>query len=541
MGGRGSVNGTNEIYKALFEHSPYAILIIEEERFVDCNSAAASMLRFPSKQALLDRYSGGEREGTLRAHPAEFSPPKQSDGRDSFEKAEQMMQIAIEQGSNRFEWDHVRADGEVFPVEVVLTAVDGNPNPIIYVMWHEITERRKLEQALRQTQRLESVGRLAGGIAHDFNNLLLVILNNAEILRAQLETSGQSDNLESAKEILGAGERAAALTRQLLTFSRGQPIQPKPTDLVEVVTGLSSLLERLIGEDIQFESHVPSEPVTVLADPSQIEQLVVNLAANGRDAMPDGGCLRIELTRGHHEESSRLPGLVPGDYATIRVTDNGEGMTAEQIERAFDPFYTTKAPGSGSGLGLATVHSIAEQCGGGAWIESVIDEGTSLSVLIPVHDEEPVRELPKIRQDDSAGGNETILVAEDEEMIGRLIRRILEPRGYHVLFASDGAEALEAAFQHDARIDLVISDVVMPKLSGPELVVQLREMRPEIKVIFMSGYAQEGTLNTHLVGDDAEVIEKPFTTESLLSAIRRLLDEADNSTDKNTEDADNSA
>ncbi len=515
----------NAIYKALFENSPYAILIIEEERFIDCNSAAANMLRFSSKQALLDRYSGGHRKGTLRAHPGEFSPPKQSDGRDSFEKADEMMQIAIEEGNNRFEWDHVRADGEIFPVEVVLTAVDHDPHPIIYVMWHEITERRKLEQALRQTQRLESVGRLAGGIAHDFNNLLVVILNNAEILREQLDASGQHEMSKSATEILGAGERAAALTRQLLTFSRGQPIQPQPTDLVEVVGGLNSLLERLIGEDIQFESRLPSEPVTVLADKSQIEQLVVNLAANARDAMPDGGRLQIELSQAHHERSSHLPRLIPGRYATIRVTDNGEGMNPEQVERAFDPFYSTKAPGSGTGLGLATVHSIAEQARGSTWIESSIGEGTSVSIMIPLCDEKPVRETPRIRRADSTGGNETILVAEDEEMIGRLIRRILEPRGYHILFANDGEEALKVAREHESQIDLVISDVVMPNLSGPELVRQLRETRPDIKIIFMSGYTQEGTLDTLQFGDDAEIIEKPFTREMLLSAIRRVLDE----------------
>jgi signal transduction histidine kinase len=516
----------NDTYRELFEHSPDAILIIEEERFVDCNPAAARMMGFPSKRALLERYSAGQREGTLRAHPSDLSPPKQSDGRDSFEKAEELMQIVIEQGSHCFEWDHLRADGEVFTVEVMLTAVDRGPKHVIHVVWREIAERKKLEQKLRQSQRLESVGRLAGGIAHDFNNLLLVILSHAETLREELTAAGQLEKAEAAAEICQAGKRAAALTRQLLTFSRGQPVKRRPTDLVGVMAGLRTLLERLIGEDILFQSQLPLGPVTVVADTSQIEQLVVNLATNGRDAMPEGGRLEIALLEHRHEQSNSMPRLPAGDYAVIRVSDTGEGMEPEQIDRAFDPFYTTKAPSAGSGLGLATVHSIAELCGGGAYIESAVGKGTSVSVLIPLSDARPVPEPQRSPTSATLDGDETILVVEDEDGIRRLIRNLLQQRGYHVIHASDGADALEVARRYESPIDLVITDVVMPQLSGPEMVKRLREERSEFKVIFMSGYAQNGTLDVTSACEDAEVLEKPFSNRVLLSAVRKLLDGA---------------
>jgi two-component system cell cycle sensor histidine kinase/response regulator CckA len=517
---------TNDTYRELFEHSPDAILIIEEERFVDCNPAAARMMGFPSKQALLERYSGGQKEGTLRAHPSVFSPPIQPDGRDSFEKAEAMMQIVIEQGSHCFEWDHLRADGEVFSVEVMLTAVDRGPKHVIHVVWREIAERKKLEQKLRQSQRLESVGRLAGGIAHDFNNLLLVILSHAETLREELAAANQPEEAEAAAEICVAGERAAALTRQLLTFSRGQPVKRRPTDLVGVMKRLRTLLERLIGEDILFESQLPLGPVTVVADTSQIEQLVVNLVTNGRDAMPEGGRLEIELLERRHEPSNSMPRLPAGDYAVIRVSDTGEGMEPEQIDRAFDPFYTTKEPGAGSGLGLATVHSITEQCGGGTYIESTVGKGTSISVLIPLTDAHPVPEPQTSPTSAILDGDETILLVEDEDGIRRLMRTLLQQRGYRVINASDGVDALNVARKYESPIDLVITDVVMPRLSGPELVKRLREDRPEFKVIFMSGYAQNGTLDMTSACQDAEVLGKPFTHRVLLSLVRKLLDGA---------------
>jgi two-component system cell cycle sensor histidine kinase/response regulator CckA len=513
-----------EVYKALFELSPDAILIIEGDRFVDCNPAAVKMLRFPSKQALIDRYTPGEGSNLLGAHPGELSPPTQPDGRNSFEKADELMKIAFEQGSHRFEWDHVRADGEVFAVEVMLTVVKLEPTPILHVVWREIGERKKLEQDLRQAHRLESVGRLAGGIAHDFNNILVVIISHAEMLQQELRAVGMVEQAEQARAIRAASERAAALTRQLLTFSRGHPTRPRPTDLVEVLGSLGSLLSRLIGEHIDFELDLPRGPITVKADRSQIEQLVINLAANARDALPSGGKLRVELSRHEHEKSGVLPRLEPGSYAAIRVSDTGDGMTREQLDRAFDPFYTTKPPGSGSGLGLATVHSVAEQCGGGAYIESQLGRGTTVSVLLPLCSAEPVSTEPGPNASESLAGSETILIAEDEAAIRELMGDALEQSGYRVLRAADGAEALEIARSYDSNIDLIITDVVMPRLSGPDFVKQLPETRAGTKVIFMSGYAQDGSVTGAIADENTEVIEKPFAPDALLSTARRLLD-----------------
>jgi signal transduction histidine kinase len=514
----------SDIYKELFESSPDAILVIEDDRFVDCNPAAVEMLRFPTKQALLERYSGGQKEGTLRAHPGEFSPPTQPDGRNSFEKANEVMKAAFERGSQTFEWEHVRADGERFLVEVVLTPAVRDERRMLHVVWREIGERKKLEAKLRQTQRLESVGRLAGGIAHDFNNLLLVIQSHAELLQEELETANASDQAQHAAEIRAAADRAASLTHQLLTFSRGQPVQPKPVDLVALLNNLGGLLGRLIGEDIDFLLNLCDAPITVEADPSQIEQVVVNLAANARDAMPDGGRLEVALEH-THLGANAVPRLAEGDYAVIRVSDTGEGMTDDQIEHAFDPFFTTKPPGAGSGLGLATVHAVADQCGGRALIESTLGAGTIMRVYLPLTADAPVRrQIPK-QGAPVLTGSETIIVAEDEGAIRSLIANMLEQAGYRVITASNGEAAVEVASTTDGPIDLILTDVVMPLLSGPETVRRLHEYRPDMKVIFMSGYSDEISLRAMATNTEARILEKPFTRRLMLSEIRRALDQ----------------
>ena len=371
---------------------------------------------------------------------------------------------------------------------------------------------------------MESVGRLAGGIAHDFNNILVVIISHAALLQRDLRAADMPELADQAQEIQAAGDRAAALTLQLLTFSRGHATRPQPTDLVELLGSLGSLLSRLIGEHIDFDLDLPRDPITVQADRSQIEQLVVNLAANARDAMPSGGGLRVELSRHVHEESGVLPHLESGSYAAIRVIDSGDGMDREQLDRAFDPFYTTKPPGSGSGLGLATVHAIAEQSGGGAYIESTPGRGTTVSVLLPLCSDEPATPEIQPRASGSLTGSETILIAEDEDAIRKLICNEFKQHGYCVISARDGAEAAEIARSYDSNIDLVITDIVMPRLSGPEFVKQLQGIRPGTKVIFMSGYAQDWPVTGATLDEDAEIIDKPFAPEVLLSRARELLD-----------------
>jgi signal transduction histidine kinase/CheY-like chemotaxis protein len=518
------VDATREgnFYRELFELSPDAILVIEGDRFVDCNPAAVRMLRFASKAELLARYSGDTEHGGLRAHPGEFSPPRQPDGRDSFEKANEMIGIAFERGNHRFEWEHVRADGEVFPVEVQLTVVRRGENPTLHVVWREIGERKRLEAELRQAQRLEAVGRLAGGIAHDFNNLLVVILSHAELLDQESPADGPS--AEHAREIRLAADRAAALTRQLLAFSRGQPIQPRPTDLGRLVAHLAGLLRRLIGEHIELGLDLPEEGATVEVDPSQLEQLVINLAANARDAMPGGGRIEIAVRRCEREGRASAGELPPGPYVALRVSDTGKGMSRNELDHAFDPFFTTKPQGEGAGLGLATVHAIAKQNRGTARITSPAGAGTTVEVLLPWCDAPPVEFTARPPARRSAGGGETVLVVEDEQAIRKLLQSVLEREGYRVLTARDGAEALDLVGEHEQTIDLLLTDVVMPRVSGPELVRRLSKIRRGFKVMYMSGYSHEGPLSGITVGEEAEVLAKPFSPSQLLAEVRSVLD-----------------
>ena len=337
-------DGTVDPYRELFERSADAILIIEGETFVDCNDAAVEMLRYSSK------------EEVLQTHPSELSPPFQPDGRPSFEKANEIIAFAFEKGSQRFEWDHLRADGEVFPVEVLLTAVGEADRRTLHVVWRDITERKLLEAKLRQSQKMEAIGKLTGGIAHDFNNLLVVLLGHSDLLAQKL--AGRPDELEHVEVIRSAGERAADLVRQLLAFGRKQQLLPTVVDLNELVDSTRKLLDRLIGEDVTLVTRGGERPVPVVADRSQLEQVLLNLAANARDAMPGGGELRLEtsVVRVTDRDAARGAAVSAGEYGRILVADSGVGMEPYVAAKAFDPFFTTKEAGRGSGLGLSLIH-----------------------------------------------------------------------------------------------------------------------------------------------------------------------------------------
>ena len=498
-------------YRDVFECSPDAILIIEGDRFVDCNPAALRMLRYADKKALLK----------LRAHPAEISPPNQPNGRDSFEMAEEYLGITFESGSHTFEWTHLCGDGEHLLVEVQLTVVRHGEKPVVHVVWRDISERKRLEAELRQAQRLEAVGRLAGGVAHDFNNLLLVIISHSELLEGEFQ-SGQPDP-KHVTGIRSAADRAVDLTRQLLAFSRGQPVQPRVTDLNFLVERLGGLLERLIGEHIKLSLKLQHESVAVFADPSQLEQVVVNLAVNARDAMPSGGTLAISVDRyrvGSREPLGQLP---PGDYVRLSVADSGVGMTQQELERAFDPFYTTKALGKGTGLGMATVHAVAVQNGGLASIESTLAQGTTVQVLFPMSRRDPVSHQAEPRPNPQTGGGETILLVEDEQAIRDLFKSTLTAKGYRTLTAADGQEALDLVARWDKPIDLLVTDVVMPRISGPELVRRLSTVLTDLRVLYMSGYTEEDLRD---LPDEkrAGLLKKPFPPSQLEAEIRRILD-----------------
>ena len=501
-----------EPYRELFERSADAILILEGELFADCNDAAVKMLGYATKQEV------------LQTHPSELSPPQQPDGRDSYEKANEMIEIAFRKGSHRFEWDHKRASGEVFPVEVVVTSVQEPGRKTLHVVWRDITERKQLEDELRQAQKMEALGRLTGGIAHDFNNLLVSILGYSELARDRLERG--SEPHEFVSEVHKAGERAAELVRQLLAFGRKQQLLPVLLDLNELIRNIESLIQKLLGEGIELETKLTEQPLTVKADRSQIEQVLLNLASNARDAMPKGGVLRIETVRGWFTETkldSEERGS-SGECARLVFADTGKGMDNATANQAFDPFFTTKAAGAGSGLGLATVYGIVKQSRGGVVLRSVPGVGTEVEIQLPLTTERAVEESPRPRSEEHhSAGAEAILVVEDERTVARLVRRSLEARGYTVFSCADGREALEFYTEHHSEVALLLTDVIMPRMGGPELVLELRRLGHDPRVLFMSGYTDDALSPLHDAGF-VNTLEKPFDVGELAKRVRRAID-----------------
>jgi len=401
---------------------------------------------------------------------------------------------------------------------------------VLVIVNRDITERKKSEEALRlkeeqlrQSQKMEAVGRLSGGIAHDFNNLLGVIIGYSDILDMKLE---EGDPLrKSVGEIKKAGVSASSLTRQLLAFSRQQVLQPRILDLNTLVTDLVTMLRRLIGEHVQVEIMLDPALRKVRADQSQLEQVIMNLVVNARDAMPGGGKLTIHTANVQLGESvvADRPYIQPGPYVQLTVTDSGTGMDEDTIVHIFEPFFTTKEKGRGTGLGLATVYGVVKQSGGYIWVESNVGVGTTFRICLPmvgqgvstpaIH-EAPAR-VPR--------GSETVLVAEDEDSLRTLISDLLTQNGYNVLAASCGAEALEIAGKHHGAIHLLLSDVVMPGIGGPTLAKKLVASRPEVKTLFMSGYVEFHSAGHDNLPADIPVLQKPFSNDTLIREVRKAL------------------
>jgi PAS domain S-box-containing protein len=496
-------------YRELFERSADANLVIDGDTFVDCNEATVKMLRYAN------------RDEFLQSHPSELSPEFQPDGRVSFEKANDMMALAFARGSHRFEWNHQRADGEVFPVEVLLTAVPLRNRNVLHVVWREITERKRLEEELRHAQKMEAVGKLAGGIAHDFNNILVAIMGYADIIKE--EVAGQPELVEDAEEIIRASEKAAKLTSQLLAFSRKQDLRPEVVDLDILVANLTGMIRRLIGEDIEMVLDNAGVPLPVKVDPGQLEQVILNVVANARDAMADGGTLTIRTTRGAKLGTNGVD-LPAGRYVSLKFTDTGSGMDSEVIARAFEPFFTTKERGRGTGLGLSSVYGIVKQSGGDVRIVSHEGHGTTLEILLP-ESTEPLSGTLTPEAESQAGtpGNELILVVEDDTSAGRLITRTLEREGYRVIAAQHGDEALALAEQNGWSFDMVLTDVIMPIMNGPVLVARLRRKMPDLPALFMSGYTDDVLERQGFSIEDVDLLRKPFSPDRLLSRVRTFL------------------
>jgi PAS domain S-box-containing protein len=389
-------------------------------------------------------------------------------------------------------------------------------------MLTDVTERRQLESELHQAQKMEAIGQLTGGIAHDFNNILAAILANAEFLREGLVAG--DPRREDAEEILASAQRAAALTRQLLAFSRRQVLEPTLIDLRAVVSGLEKMLRRLIGEDIELAIRRDQSVGMVRADVGQLEQVIMNLVVNARDAMPDGGTVTIEIAASDGTSCGcSMSGELAAPSVMLSIRDTGCGMPAEIRARAFEPFFTTKEKGKGTGLGLATCHGIVKQSGGHICVDSAPGVGTVFHILLPRVDEATGADLARSERPRTFG-SETLLLIEDDDRVRHAVSRILSARGYRLLVASRGTDAIALATSHRGPIDLVLSDVVMPGTTGPDVVADLRVDRPELRVLFMSGYTDHAALRRDVMRNGATFIQKPFLPEVLARRVREVLD-----------------
>ena len=508
-------------YRSVVQGAPYGICRVSERgRLFNVNPALVLMLGYDSEAELLDvnldRHifcDPGERANVVK------------DRGESFEGAETS-------------WN--RKDGTRIQVRLSGRPVRDPewPSTCYELIAENVTEQRALEKQLRQAQKMEAVGRLAGGVAHDFNNLLMVIQGHAELLSEKTRTghagaAADSEPRQAAKgdwylrkveQIQKAAERAAGLTRQLLAFSRMQVLQSKVIALNEIVAEMGKMLPRLIGEDIDLEIVMSPDLGRVKADPSQMEQVILNLGVNARDAMPNGGQLKIETANAEIDEAfARLqPPMAPGSYVLLAVSDTGVGMDPETQTHIFEPFFTTKEVGKGTGLGLATVYGVVKQSGGYVWVHSEKGHGTTFQVYLPrvLQTAEPLSS--PAASNEAPSGSETILLAEDEKDVREIAREFLSLAGYKVLEAGDGAAAMGIARGYQGPIHLLITDMVMPKVSGRELAAQIADLRPEMKVIYMTGYTERSAVSNG-ESQKAVMLTKPFTRLALARAVSKVL------------------
>ena len=495
-------------YRGLVEHAAYGIYrATADGKFLMVNPALFTMLGFPSADDLLQMDASRD----VYVDPA---------ARARILTRCEQFGSAIEEVAWR------RRDDSVITVRLngrPVRAPDGTIECFEFIV-DDVTEQRALEERLRQTQKMEAVGRLAGGIAHDFNNLLTAILGSVDFLRRAL--GPEHPEHAETEEIQKAAVRAADLTRQLLAFSRQQVLAPKVLDVDALVTNLEKMLRRLIGEDVELRFVAKASRAAVLADPGQLEQVIVNLVVNARDAMPRGGKLTIEtatvdLDAGYAWEHGTVE---PGRYVMLAVTDTGVGIDRAAQARLFEPFFTTKEFGKGTGLGLATVYGIVKQSGGYIWVYSEPGQGATFKVYLPRVEPagEPVAApQPPAR---ALGGSETILLAEDEAAVRNLARRVLEKHGYKLLLAATGRDGVQVAEQHAAPIDLLVTDVVMPEMGGRELAQRLTTLQPGLKVLYLSGYTDDAIVHHGVLDAGVAFLQKPFKPDDLVRKIRAVLD-----------------
>jgi len=498
-------------FRLLFEHNPLPTWVFDCEtlRFLQVNEAAVKQYGFTAQEfadmTMLD-----------------IRPPEDRAG------FKQQMETWPDSGQYQAHWKHMRKDGRAVSVEIISHQLEYAGRSVRLMVAQDVSERQSLEEQLRQAQKMEAVGRLAGGVAHDFNNLLMVIKGHTELL---LNAAAPWEQIaRKIEHIDRAADRATALTRQLLAFSRMQVLQPRVMNLNGVVEGIGNLLPRLIGEDIELVIRPSAALGTIRADASQMEQIIMNLAVNARDAMPGGGKLVIETSNAELDRaySASHPVVKPGRYVLLAVSDSGTGMDAATQAHIFEPFFTTKEQGKGTGLGLATVYGVVKQSGGFIWVYSEVGKGTCFKIYLPRVDQpaetpgvtQPLAEVPR--------GTETVLLAEDEQDVREVAREFLESGGYTVLEAQHAEEALQLAARHNGNIALLITDMVMPGMRGQELAARLQRERNDLRVLYMSGYSEHSAADAPHLETPVRMLTKPFSRSLLLRTVRELLSESRN-------------
>ncbi len=495
-----------EMFRLLFSYNPLPTWVIDREtlRFLEVNDATVRQYGYS---------------------PAEFKSMTALDLRPEEEKANYLafLKQKPDDGLYHGHWKHRKKDGKVIQVETIAHELEYAGKRVRLVVAQDISERHLLEQQLRQSQKMEAVGRLAGGVAHDFNNLLMVIKGHTELLLNVLPPSESYSR--KIEQIDRAADRASALTRQLLAFSRLQVLQPHVMNLNDVVEEMGRLLPRLIGEDIELAIRSSEDLGAIRADASQMEQVIMNLAVNARDAMPGGGRLLIETSNAELDSAYNNvhPIVRQGRYVLLAVSDTGTGMDAETQAHIFEPFFTTKPQGKGTGLGLATVYGVVKQSGGFIWVYSELGRGTSFKIYLPRVDQ-PVERIGSTRAAAEAPrGTETILLAEDEQDVREVAREFLESGGYTVIEARDGADALKRVESHQGNIDLLLTDMVMPGMTGQDLSARLLRNRPDLRVLYMSGYSERAAVDSAQGDSSMRLLAKPFSRWALLRAVHDIL------------------
>ena len=505
---------SEERYRVLFETAKDAIFVCDKTgKFVDVNRAACEVL-------------GYSREELLKLSPKEIDADPI--GYDAFIKLRNGLTDKL-----TFEINQIRKDGTHLPVEITGSSFNEKGQQMALAIARDISERKKteeekkkLEAQLHMAQKMEAIGKLAGGVAHDFNNILTVIMGNASL--ALMEVGKDNTLRQEIEEIRKAGERAASLTRQLLAFSRKQIVQPKILDINELLTDIEIMLGRLIGEDVELLTIQAPALWRVEIDPGQIEQVIINLAINARDAMLQGGKLTIEtdnvdLNENYFREHG-IEGKKSGHYVVLAVSDTGNGMDKETQEHIFEPFFTTKEVGKGTGLGLSTIYGIVKQNNGFIWVYSEPGQGTTFKVYLPEVKKDADLEKKEQTPVDNPGGSETVLIVEDNDLLRNFAQKALRGYGYRVMDAENGEDALSVCKEHDGQIDLMITDVVMPKMGGREAAERLRPLYPQMKVIYMSGYTDNAIVHHGVLEPGLNFLEKPFTPEGLARKAREVLD-----------------